>query len=599
MEWVRCNRCFVHPNPAAKRIILLTSCGHLVCEKCRSEAKDSVCWECGKSCSVIKLANSSQMSQEIVSYFSDPVAMLKGLVQCAEFQKLHEDKAVEFRTKRRFLENNRDAYNHLKACRESVAKKTEKYNKLVQYAKTIDPDILSKIRALPPNSSQQNQTPTGRQSNTSQSMDVDPSPSVSTKQTTQLSSLHPYPTPQTSHSHSTTGSQQPSLSRHTPSQTLVQRTPLQSLQPTTIQQYGSQVLGATQPPAMQNRQIKMQSARQLLGPSPGQTAHQQQQQQQQQVSLSGTRQSPLYQATQLTAATQQNTAHLAMQQQTQAQSAMQQNRAPFAMQQAHSAMQQSHPHSVYHPQQSPLLQQQNLSSTRPSPMDTTSQPRSGGGRRAAPQASPREKAPARKVLGPPPRYPFAAPSAQHPFQASHLHTGTTPRTTVQPPPSVMLPSTPLQHSNRPPTFSTSSGTRIPPSLHAPSSASSAMMRSYGLSSQRSTLGSAGRPPLTSITPSPVKRQRTTTPQSAGKRSSVTSSGGRLHCKVLIEQPSLIKSVPARSKNYYHHHHHRGGGVSRSHFVTPAVPRRVSGGGQSAATGGMVGRVFQTLGTSQV
>lgn len=100
MDWVHCNTCFTLPSDS-KSQFMLTSCGHLYCEKCVS--KDKKCKTCGQTFSgLVQLSN--QMKPDVQMYFMDvkdtcknAIKQIQQVQQVAEFQKGHIQRLLMFR----------------------------------------------------------------------------------------------------------------------------------------------------------------------------------------------------------------------------------------------------------------------------------------------------------------------------------------------------------------------------------------------------------------------------------------------------------------------------------------------------------------------
>lgn len=115
MDWVRCNSCFFQPTPHTKFSLYLTSCGHIVCSNCCTKALSRApsghstpntlpaCLVCHKPCSLALLGKQAQLNKDIMFYFTDPVVVLKKLVQAAEFQRMNYAKQTEWQKQRRIL----------------------------------------------------------------------------------------------------------------------------------------------------------------------------------------------------------------------------------------------------------------------------------------------------------------------------------------------------------------------------------------------------------------------------------------------------------------------------------------------------------------
>lgn len=86
MDWLHCNTCFHQPGDGGK--FLLTSCGHIYCEKCIDKGTNGKCQMCGSACTTIPL--SGQMKPDVELFFTNPMDLLKKevrkIVQVMDFQ---------------------------------------------------------------------------------------------------------------------------------------------------------------------------------------------------------------------------------------------------------------------------------------------------------------------------------------------------------------------------------------------------------------------------------------------------------------------------------------------------------------------------------
>ncbi|OWF36567.1 RING finger protein 212B-like isoform X2 [Mizuhopecten yessoensis] len=94
MDWLHCNTCFHQPGDGGK--FLLTSCGHIYCEKCIDQVTNGKCKMCGTACTTIPL--SGQMKPDVELFFTNPMDLLK-----KEFRKIIQVMDFQHNQRRRFF----------------------------------------------------------------------------------------------------------------------------------------------------------------------------------------------------------------------------------------------------------------------------------------------------------------------------------------------------------------------------------------------------------------------------------------------------------------------------------------------------------------
>lgn len=102
MDWVHCNKCFVHPSPNSGRSFLLSECGHIYCSQCQQreapKGVNGLCLVCGAQKSAIRLT--SQLGPNVVPYFTHPAELVKSISAAVQFQlQMHSRRQSEHRRK--------------------------------------------------------------------------------------------------------------------------------------------------------------------------------------------------------------------------------------------------------------------------------------------------------------------------------------------------------------------------------------------------------------------------------------------------------------------------------------------------------------------
>ncbi|XP_026278908.1 RING finger protein 212B-like [Frankliniella occidentalis] len=95
MDWIHCNGCFIQPrtnsNPPK---FLLTSCGHIFCERCSQTETTNKCRVCEAQCTTTLLSN--QLREEVRDYFGDPESLLSKVVKVVQYQKSHRERLLGY-----------------------------------------------------------------------------------------------------------------------------------------------------------------------------------------------------------------------------------------------------------------------------------------------------------------------------------------------------------------------------------------------------------------------------------------------------------------------------------------------------------------------
>ncbi|XP_060065705.1 RING finger protein 212B-like [Ylistrum balloti] len=129
MDWLHCNTCFHQPGGGGK--FVLTSCGHIYCEKCIDQVTNGKCKMCGSVFTSIPL--SGQMKPDVELFFTNPMDLLK-----KELRKIIQVMDFQHSQRRRFFSYLMDKLNR----QQNVM---EKCQKAICASKELERDI-SKLR---------------------------------------------------------------------------------------------------------------------------------------------------------------------------------------------------------------------------------------------------------------------------------------------------------------------------------------------------------------------------------------------------------------------------------------------------------------------
>ncbi|XP_033763499.1 RING finger protein 212B-like [Pecten maximus] len=129
MDWLHCNTCFHQPGDGGK--FLLTSCGHIYCEKCIDQVTNGKCKMCGSVCTTIPL--SGQMKPDVELFFTNPMDLLK-----KEFRKIIQVMDFQHNQRRRFFSYLMDKLHR----QQNVM---EKCHKAIRASQDLERD-MSKLR---------------------------------------------------------------------------------------------------------------------------------------------------------------------------------------------------------------------------------------------------------------------------------------------------------------------------------------------------------------------------------------------------------------------------------------------------------------------
>ncbi|XP_023311784.1 probable E3 SUMO-protein ligase RNF212 [Anoplophora glabripennis] len=127
-DWIHCNKCSIKPHSNVK--LFITECGHLFCQRCTENLKDSKCVICNKSVKIIPISN--DMDASIQRFFIPIETHLNKILEVYNFQMQHRGRLVQTTLQK---------YNYAK--KECISA-FNKYREVTRENKTLKSTLMSR-----------------------------------------------------------------------------------------------------------------------------------------------------------------------------------------------------------------------------------------------------------------------------------------------------------------------------------------------------------------------------------------------------------------------------------------------------------------------
>ncbi|EPB72132.1 zinc finger, C3HC4 type [Ancylostoma ceylanicum] len=130
-DWIHCNACY--RQPTQKSVFFLSSCGHIICQKCTStlgdKDSDLSCPVCHKNCAFTEINRNLRPELQILFRNPKDVATqyMRSLAQVLEFQGTNRTRLAKH-----VAEREKKAVKFAHLAREEIKKRIEMENKAVE-----------------------------------------------------------------------------------------------------------------------------------------------------------------------------------------------------------------------------------------------------------------------------------------------------------------------------------------------------------------------------------------------------------------------------------------------------------------------------------
>lgn len=144
-DWIHCNNCFLRPVNAVLQF-RLTTCGHIYCDNCISNATKPKCQMCG-STNVNAIPLSAKMGPDVQIFFTNVVDLAKKntqqLIQVMEFQHSHRRRylsylAAQMSKQKEFMEKAQKMYKYTQELEKELTNSKEEIAYLKRALKELN-----------------------------------------------------------------------------------------------------------------------------------------------------------------------------------------------------------------------------------------------------------------------------------------------------------------------------------------------------------------------------------------------------------------------------------------------------------------------------